>query len=758
MYRIALVQNQSEMAHYGYADGRQLLGELGYHVRLFTAHDIGALISDLDSYDALFLASNALGDQRLREVFTGGARIEALDAFLRSGRGLLCGHELGLAQDSVSLEFLPPELGTIVPRVRPPGEQPATGRIAIPEPAREHFLLQYPDLVDPAALQRTCLAFKSLPGVYWHYWDNVDYGHWDVLLEDALTGRALVVASKQSLPYNVVLSAIPFDWQRQFALLRNFLRFVAEGSPAVAVLVDPDRHSREVAYLTATLEASGVAVAKYTVSGGESDFDRHMAKPIHSSLVIGPGVDVAALDESVALHLHERLRRGDLRILSAAEHPDFGSGFSCFGRGSIAREILSQKLPTVMTTMDRGYIDGSFWATAETLQVLEEHPLPLLALAEHIKPTLRILDDHERDGSYDATFGASCAAYWLRATYQGRGHEQTQKVAAWLRDRIDRYDDREQIYCLSVFAQVGEIHERERERLRARLRSQLAGNAPQLSLINYIRGALSINDIDLACEFQGMLCRLLRDEEWLDMATAADACIVTIALLAAISGSSAPPSFDAREAQQLVSNSIVDIRNHYERQMKRVPNDPRPWERKLSTTVKCLQAWRLFDESLLGTVNDALAILKAGAAETSDRTVAQTALSVLGDLKSENERLKAEIFGVRLQLARAFSGSLVRPVVAVVGALLYLLVSVIVGASLSQSPGLGNVLEVGFVDAWGFHFALISIGAALLSVPWERWRGRDRSGHDKPLPEPPGPGKGVSQPARGRRAASPYQR
>jgi hypothetical protein len=30
MYKIALIQNQSEMAHYGYADARALLRDLSY--------------------------------------------------------------------------------------------------------------------------------------------------------------------------------------------------------------------------------------------------------------------------------------------------------------------------------------------------------------------------------------------------------------------------------------------------------------------------------------------------------------------------------------------------------------------------------------------------------------------------------------------------------------------------------------------------------------------------------------------------------
>lgn len=68
MYTVALVQNQSEMAHYGYADARPLLTDLRYDHVLYTADNIDDLRNALlrFRYDAVIFASNALNDKTIR--------------------------------------------------------------------------------------------------------------------------------------------------------------------------------------------------------------------------------------------------------------------------------------------------------------------------------------------------------------------------------------------------------------------------------------------------------------------------------------------------------------------------------------------------------------------------------------------------------------------------------------------------------------------------------------------------------------------
>ena len=724
-YTIALVQNQSEMAHYSYADARSLLTELGYGQRLFTAYDIDRLLVQLDDFDAIFLGSLALNDKAIRETLSSESAVNALRTFAESGRGILSGHTLGLAQRNIGLAFLPAELSAVRPVPRPPNEHATEGHLAIPTPAHTHFLTQYPEVLSADALQRNCLEFKSLPGLYWHYWDDVDYSVWDVILEDNTTGRALLLVNKQSLPYNIALSALTLDWQNQRNLLANLLRFITEGSPATAVLVDQTQISAEFSYLTSALVASGVPVREYDVQSTLPLLARHIAQPIHSSLVIGPNVHVGQLPRALGNEIRERHNQGNLRLISAVRNPEFGFGFSCYDKGSTARELLLRTLLRLKQSMRTGYIDGSFWASVETLQILETYPLPGMDLFNHIEPILKLVDEHDRSGSYDEVFGATCAALWLRAHYQGLDNDSTQRAIQWLRARVTSYEEGEQILCLMALAQSKAITQSEGVHLRSLLRARLNRQSPQLALITYIRAAMAISEVDLAEDFAMELYRLLDQERWLDLSTAADGSVTLLDLLhRAHEDDHVSTHFDSHAVGQLVARTVITIRDTYERKRKLLSNDEYPWDNKASTSIKCLQAWRLFDESLSGTVYDALTLLKSAVAETADRTVTRTALSVLEDLKAQNEVLEKEAHSLKSQMMGAISRRHARISIAAICILAYVLVAVLVASTFVSKPGTTHLLSVAFIRPWGFHLAVLTVTAALLAVPWDRWMSR----------------------------------
>ena len=122
MYNVALVQNQSEMSHYGYADARPMLKEFGYNLDpnsgLYTAQNIDDLEADLDKYDAVYFASNALNDKNIRDVVLSESFKNSFTDFLKSGKGCLILHQLRMAQDDVTLSFLPDLLSGFKPKDR----------------------------------------------------------------------------------------------------------------------------------------------------------------------------------------------------------------------------------------------------------------------------------------------------------------------------------------------------------------------------------------------------------------------------------------------------------------------------------------------------------------------------------------------------------------------------------------------------------------------------------------------------------------
>src|ERR1051326_2292772 len=100
MYRVAVVQNQSESLRAGYADvARNFRTQLrmpDYEFVPFDGSNVAALFaagspSALGSFDALFVSTNAASDAKTRTTLE--ENVASLDQFLRSGKGLYVGYQ-----------------------------------------------------------------------------------------------------------------------------------------------------------------------------------------------------------------------------------------------------------------------------------------------------------------------------------------------------------------------------------------------------------------------------------------------------------------------------------------------------------------------------------------------------------------------------------------------------------------------------------------------------------------------------------------
>lgn len=96
MYRVALIQNQSEMSHYGYADARPLLQEFGYNTFLYTAENIGKIAAhaSLEAYkkadSSNIEAWENDGQKKVVLKVSGGTEVEpgtATCVGIRPGKG-----------------------------------------------------------------------------------------------------------------------------------------------------------------------------------------------------------------------------------------------------------------------------------------------------------------------------------------------------------------------------------------------------------------------------------------------------------------------------------------------------------------------------------------------------------------------------------------------------------------------------------------------------------------------------------------------
>ncbi len=112
-----------------------------------------------------------------------------------------------------------------------------------------------------------------------------------------------------------------------------------------------------------------------------------------------------------------------MRIDPPSRYRSVGS-IELTSRQRYAVHVLQQVELKVQAELRNGYIDGSFWSTAEVLQSLEAMSQSRGNYAALVGPTLDRIDGHERGGSYDGVFSATSAACWIRAKYLGPTHRK----------------------------------------------------------------------------------------------------------------------------------------------------------------------------------------------------------------------------------------------------------------------------------------------------------------------------------------------
>ena len=721
VYRVALVQNQSEMAHYGYADARALISELGYEVTLYTAQNVRALSTALPSYrtDALVLGSNALNDKTIRAYFEEEGTLEVIQAFLERGRGLLSFHQLRLAgMENARLSFLPEPLGRVSPVARSTGETSATGDLVIPSGAETHTSLLYPNQVAADQIQSHALSFRSLQGLYWHYWEDPDLADWDVLLADTAApdrARPLVLASKETGAYRVLLSALTLDWQRQRDVLENTLAYVVEGRHNTAVLSQSRTDSQAIAYLTAALEARRFPFRRYYLYEGLGAFDCHLENGVHTTVVLGDDVTLDEVRSKTSVAFDERLAGGRVRVLSIepGEDPSRLAGVSSVSHQTEAHRLLALLELAVQAELREGNVDGSFWSTAETLQVLEGLPEVATNFGPLVKRVLELAREHDCDGSYDETFGVTCALYWMRARYLGGDHADTRATEIWIRARLEKFETRERVLAYRTFALVGKLEPADRRALRGILASVMDEGPSEIDLTAYIKAAIAAGITEPLPPLVDQLLAALQDD--VDLATRASAASALLDARLVMRQTDELQSQVRRDLDDIVRQAIVALQDEMN------PSAVFAWEGKASTSARCLEAWAKFDTQVAPPIYGVIDQLLGWDRVAAEIATTRTSLAVLDELKEENGQMAQRIDSLEPRV-RDSGRDLKQRRMLILGLLvsLYCLFVLLLAATQTENGGSQELLELAFVRPWGVHLGMATLAFAAAVVPWHR--------------------------------------
>ncbi|HST54908.1 MAG TPA: hypothetical protein VLJ42_03305 [Solirubrobacteraceae bacterium] len=740
-YSVALVQNQSEMAHYGYADARPLLGD--YNVHLITGDNIASLPDLLASHevDALVLASNALNDRDILATVNCAAFAETLAEYLDAGRGAMCLQQLGLAmRDGPRLECLPHPLSRLRPVVTRGGGQPlGASEFVLGSNTARHVVLTYPHQIDAAEMQKHATGLRHLPGLSWHHLEDADLSDWDELLIDrgAPQPRSLLLTAKESTNRRLVVSALPLDWQRHELLFTNLLVYVTEGRHNIATVRAADKVDVDYDYLRASLRAQRVAFGEYVMPDDAQRAGRNIDLGIHSTLLLSPSIGIEGLPEPLGGAVAAAVRAGRMRLVN------FGPGaFGTRSMSIVSRELRPKRLLEatelqIQTELRNGYIDDSFWSHVETLQTLETLPRADVSgravdYAHVQDAAFAIVRNHERNGSYDEVFGPTCALYWLRAQYLGTDSAPATASADWLRGALERCESEERALAYLTFARLGPLSDDERADLERAATSFVASEASETKLVLYLRASVmaGLPASAIATLSEALISAQDLDGTWVDLTTTATAASALLGARVALIEQGDRHRALIEVIDSSAHAAVVYILRRLARSEAVAHGHPYPWDGKASTTVKCLQAWLRFDELQDLPVFDLLEGLRRGDAAATQYASSRTALSVLQETNEENAALRASeavtsesLHAAETALAKTRADLVTwRIALGASGVVLYVTLALLVGALIAKQRGFEQAFKTGVVDGWYLHSAFaIPLTLALVRYVYVRW-------------------------------------
>jgi hypothetical protein len=333
---------------------------------------------------------------------------------------------------------------------------------------------------------------------------------------------------------------------------------------------------------------------------------------------------------------------------------------------------------------------------------------------------LTLAAEHDRDGSYDETFGVTCALYWMRATYRGLGDPSTKATESWIRARLDRFEAREQVLAYRTFALVGCLSPADKTALGAILSSVLHDRLSEIDLIAYTKAAVAAG---IPGPLPALVDQLLPSlqRHWVDLATTASAASALLDARVVMRENHALQRQVRGDLDDTVRQAVVSLQDEMTHFGGAEGAIAYPWEGKASTTVRCLEAWAKFDTQVAPPIYGVIDQLLGWDRVATEIAATRTSLAVLDELKEENAGMARRIASLVPRVRDASIELRRRRLLTIALAVaLYLLLAVLIASIGTKDGGSMELLERAFVKPWGLHVGVATAVLAAAVVPWHR--------------------------------------
>ena len=472
MYRVGIIQNESEAIRSGYANVQRNLLKIGlptdYSLELINVVNIDKLFLPGDdlfilNFDSLFVTTNATSDFHVREVLETNK--DAIADFLQRGRGLFVSSQkkLGVAEESNPqggrTRFLPEQFD--FQTIQRPKNEKDSGEGLLELANSDNLLLRYPNTITETETRNHCCNNGFRRHMYRSMIRPVTQGVYEPLIVDRSYNNTkeerwlLVTNTVSQYGERIVVSTIAIDWEMHNHLLENIILYITEGIPKIAFVNTGTKTHDDFDYLMSSAKLSKVTFRVYN----SIEEVENQPLNIHSTYIFSPGYSRSVVEdfvkraESIEANLPSKKY---MRVYFFEKFKDTTalvqySNFSTF-------DVLTDNATLWIKSKYCGKMwDNSFWTTYEILSMMLASKVDMCS---YVSGVLKDIKKHYTDYSYDNVAGATCGMFELLLALshnhaeelkdENFDNKQLQGIGKWLVARSSTLSN----YDLQTFASI----------------------------------------------------------------------------------------------------------------------------------------------------------------------------------------------------------------------------------------------------------------------------------------------------------------
>ena len=430
MFKLALVQNISEMRNYSYADLRKDLVDLGFELASFTRENIDRLgsILDPDKTDCVIFATNAFNDKNIYQHVTNPKFAEAFKSYLDNGGACLLLHQNNLKGVENPFPFIDDSILRLESSYAEKYISLNCGEGSV------EAYFTFPNKISIDEITDTCYKNTAVSGKYWLLM-RASEGVWSPIMTDSL-GNAVI--SKHN-SRKMIFSSLLLDYQKHVKLLYNVLINLLSDNHSLAILQRENNDTLGFSYFLNSLENNKFYYKKYTVDDESvDDLIKNARLGIHSTILVNQ-----ELMASLPARITDIIEKYGVKLIEINDKRfEKSDSFTVHSTDKSLALTFSKLELQIQEDLSRGFILGSFMKTVEMLDKLKEFECEGMTAGKYDKQAiahvLELMSPHlKEDGSYDETFGATCKAHWIFYHFLGQGDALTRAAYSYIKKNKD---------------------------------------------------------------------------------------------------------------------------------------------------------------------------------------------------------------------------------------------------------------------------------------------------------------------------------